>query len=148
MRELTLRFTADNKPASWLIRVFRFGWRSHAEAYMEDGRVLGARWFGGFIPRPWKPAAREWVVTLPVPQALWDEALSLVGAKYDRSGMLAFLVRIRMNVSRMFFCSEVWAYLLKKHGVIVVEDDRQTDPDQLYLACVNVAHGRKGGAAC
>lgn len=136
--KLTLRFSAQNKPASLFIRFFRFIPCSHVEAVMPDGSTLGARLIGGVKIRDtgiysW---ARE--ITLDVPAVLWNEALSMQGWKYDLLALFAFLFRIKMQKSKWVTCVEMWTELLKKHGVIEIPDARTIDPFMLYLILVNL----------
>lgn len=140
--KLTLRFSAQNKPASLFIRFFRWILCSHVEAVMADGRTLGARLIGGVKIR--EAVAYSWVrdVVVEVPEALWVEALSMQGWRYDLIALFAFLFRIKMQKSGWVTCVEMWAELLKKHGVIIVPDTRTIDPYQLYLMLLNLNHGR------
>lgn len=136
--KLTLRFSAQNKPASLFIRFFRWIPCSHVEAVMPDGSTLGARLIGGVKIRD--TGTYSWVreVTLDVPEALWNEALSMQGWKYDLLALFAFLFRIKMQKSGWVTCVEMWAELLKKHGVIILHDTRTIDPYQLYLILLNL----------
>lgn len=136
--KLTLRFSAQNKPASIFIRFFRFISCSHVEAVLPDGRTLGARLIGGVRIRD--PGTYSWVreVTLDVPDVLWAEALSMQGWKYDLLALFTFLFRIKMQKSEWVTCVEMWAELLKKHGVIMIPDTRTIDPFTLYLILINL----------
>jgi hypothetical protein len=136
--ELVLRFSAQAQPASWFIRFFRWIPFSHVEAVMSGNRTLGARLIGGVKIRPSGQHSKYADVVVEVPEALWLEALSLRGRKYDILALFAFLFRIKIQKSEWKTCVEMWAELLKKYGVIKVPDTRTIDPFQLYLIVTNL----------
>lgn len=144
--ELQVRFSSQTKPGSWLIRFFRWIPFSHVEIAMSNGRTLGARLPGGVKIRPPAKYAHKEDIFVDVPEALWIEALELQGRPYDIIGMLAFLFRVKMQVSRWFTCVEFVAELLAKHRVIVVPDTRPLDPFALYLILLNLNKGRADNA--
>lgn len=136
--KLTLRFSAQNKPASLFICFFRFITYSHVEAVMTDNRTLSARLIGGVKIRDAGSYSRVKDVVVEVPEALWADAWSMQGWRYDLLGLFAFLFRIKMQKSKWVTCVEMWTELLKRHGVIEVPDTRIIDPFQLYLILVNL----------
>lgn len=140
--ELVLRFSAQNKPASLFIRFFRWIPCSHVEAVLSGNRTLGARVIGGVKIR--EAGTYSWVreVTLEVPDALWAEALSMQGWKYDLIALFAFLFRVKMQKSKWETCVEMWAELLKKYKIIEVPDTRTIDPFTLYLILINLGKKR------
>jgi hypothetical protein len=141
--ELVVRFSAQNKPASMIIRFFRWIPHSHVEILMSNNRTLGARLIGGVAVRPPTEYAYYEDICVNVPEALWIEALNLRGTPYDILGLFSFLLRIGMQVSRWFTCVEFVAGLLKKHGVIDIPNEHRIDPFQLYLILLNLNKGRK-----
>lgn len=136
--ELVLRFSAQAQPASWFIRFFRWIPFSHVEAVLPGNRVLGARLIGGVKVRPTGTYSRSMDVVVTVPEALWAEAISMQGWRYDMLGLFAFLFHIKMQKSKWVTCVEMWTELLKKYGVIEVPDTRTIDPFMLYLILINL----------
>lgn len=109
---------------------------------MSNDRTYGARLLGGVQVRDSQKYSRVVDVTVEVPEALWLEALSMRGWKYDILALFAFLFRIKMNQSDAVTCVEMWTTLLKKYGIIEIPDTRIIDPYQLYLILINIKHKR------
>ena len=140
--ELILRFSAQNKLASWFIRFFRWIPYSHVEAVMSMNRTYGARLIGGVEIRSASTYSKHDDVVVIVPESLWIEALQLRGSKYDVLSLIGFLFRIKIQKGKWKTCVEMWAELLQKHGVIKVPDTRVIDPFQLYLILTNLNTGK------
>ena len=147
--KLVFQFVAEHTVGSALIRWFTQSRFSHVDVVLPDGRLLGARLWGGVRIRPpdyIKRLARVERVEVD----LWGTQKALafctsqIGAGYDWRAILAFVTGVRKKSWRTpgaWFCSELAARVLEiagdfKFGVETVH----ISPGALYLATSPVEH--------
>ena len=67
-----------------------------------------------------------------------QQALKYVGAKYDYIGIFFnFIIPLRIEEPKRWFCSEICSYLLKKNGVPLKRHHYRYSPGSLYRELKN-----------
>lgn len=134
-------FSRRHAVGSVLIRTFLWSPWSHCGIIDDDtDEVIEAVMSEGVIARPvqaFKDAASKWdVVRIPCadPAAVIRAARSRIGTPYDHLGVLAMLLRIRMQSPANDFCAEhvVWSFLTGGTPLFRVDASRIT-PRDLYI---------------
>jgi len=139
MAKVTLCFSKSRSLGSALIRWFSWGSYSHVDFVTQDGRLLGARMFGGVKVRSYDSlhgSPREHL-SFEVPSqgeadAILKSAFDKVGQPYDWMGIIAMPFRSSWQHRSKVFCSEYVAQHCRARGVVLqarVADHRLTPRD-------------------
>ena len=80
---IKVRFSAQAKPLSLLIRWWTFSPFSHVEFVLPDGQTLGSRFPAGVQTRPPMKYSRVVDIALEIEPAAYLRILNGIGARYD-----------------------------------------------------------------
>lgn len=114
---ITLQFSTQQKPGSWLIRKFTWSDFSHVDFVLPDGQLLGARGDGGVQIRRPEPFHRAARFTVDAPCYVLDHAKSQIGKPYDWGAIMGFVVKHDWQDKNAWFCSELVAWSFQAAGV-------------------------------
>lgn len=113
---ITLQFSAQHLPGSWLIRRFTWSPFSHVDLVLPDGRLLGARGSGGVAIRDQDEFSAVAQFQVDAPASVLDIAASQVGKPYDWEALAGFVSRRDWQDNDSWFCSELVAWAFAQAG--------------------------------
>jgi hypothetical protein len=113
---ITLQFSAQRLPASWLIRWFTWSPFSHVDLVLPDGRLLGARGSGGVAIRDPEPFYKVARFQVDAPDRVLDLAAEQIGKPYDWAAILGIAARGDWQDQGRWFCSELVAWAFQQAG--------------------------------
>lgn len=137
----TVRVIFSRRHAIGSLAIRTFLWSEWSHCGIIDGdQVIEADMVKGVMTRSvqeFKDAASRWaVIEIPAadPAAVILAARSRIGTPYDRLGVLALLLRIRMQRAAMDFCSELVAWSFAQGGTPLFRIDAwRITPRDLYI---------------
>jgi hypothetical protein len=123
MPSIVIRFVAEKRWYSPLIRWFSHGAYSHVDVVGPDDKVYGARPIGGVAARDPNYMSFSVVKDVPVevtqPQLdrAWSFMKDQLGKKYDFSTLLAFALNRNWREGNHWACSELATAMLEQANV-------------------------------
>jgi uncharacterized protein YycO len=132
---ITLQFSAQAKPGSWLIRKFSWSDYSHVDFVLPDGTLLGATGSKGVaIRQPDAYSACDRFV-VDAPASVLDIAASQIGKPYDWPAILGFVAQHNWQDENAWFCSEFVFWALNQSGVALLRAPKhRITPRDLLLS--------------
>lgn len=133
---ITLQFSTQRNVFAGLVKWFTWSPYSHVDFVLPDGRLLGARFFGGVKIREPEQFSKVERFTVEAPAEVLDLAGSQIGQPYDWTGILGILARSNWQDSRGWFCSELiaWAFHAAGHPLLRSHKMHRITPRDLLLS--------------
>lgn len=132
---ITLQFTAQHSPTSWLIRKFTWSDYSHVDFVLPNGQLLGASSNGGVAIRPAGRYSAKDRFVVDAPASVLDIAASQLGKPYDWPAILGMATRHNWQNDQAWFCSELvfWAFK-QAHSPLLNAPKHRITPRDLLLS--------------
>ena len=133
---ITLQFSTKRLPFAWLIRKATWARFSHVDFVLPDGRLLGARGFGGVTIREPGEYSRCQRFRVAAPVSVLDIAASQIGKPYDWGAIAGFATRRNWQDPQRWFCSELIAWAFQEAGFPLLRtmDSHKISPRDLLLS--------------
>ena len=113
---ITLQFSAQKKPGSWLIQKATWSPFSHVDFVLNNGKLLGARGVGGVQIRQAQHFDTVARFNIDAPETVLDLAKSQIGKPYDWAAIMGMVARHDWQDKNAWFCSELIAWCFQQAG--------------------------------
>jgi uncharacterized protein YycO len=134
--KLKVRFSANNLPFSWAIRVRTWSPYSHVDFILPNGKYLGAVPFKGVVIHDHTypvEAFFEVEVTEEQHEKILKYALDQVGKGYDYVGIFGYAIERNWQEDDKWFCSEFVAAAIQQVIPLFNEVPSKISPRDLAI---------------
>jgi len=139
---IKLQFSTEANIGSKILHYYDHVWASHVDAVLTDGKLLGAKYFGGVMARRNVGFTKTLLVELPTDQrthdAFYDFCYAQVGKPYDMGAIIAFAFERDWQQHDSWFCSELIAAALQESGFLpypLFAGHNKITPQNLLIMC-------------